>query len=71
MSETEEKMNIQELDILSRIDRIIFGANERELDETEVRTLRDAKWEIVRLRKSLSARAMDDLSQLDEELGLQ
>jgi len=65
-----KRMNNQELDIISRIDRIIAGANDRELDETEVRTLRDAKWEIVRLQKSLSAYAMDQLARMDEEMGM-
>lgn len=63
-------MTNMELDILSRMDRILLGADDRGLDETEVRTLKDARWEIIRLRKALSARAMEELSRMDEELGL-
>jgi hypothetical protein len=65
-----KRMNNQELDIISRIDRIIAGANERELDETEVRTLKDAKSEIIRLQKALSTYAMDQLARMDEDMGL-
>jgi hypothetical protein len=63
-------MNNQELDIISRIDRIISGADTRELDETEVRTLKDAKQEILRLQKALSSCAMDQLARMGEESGM-
>ena len=65
-----KKMNDQELDIISRIDRILSSADMRELDETEVRTLKDAKQEILRLQKALSSLAMDELSQMSQEWGM-
>ena len=38
-------------DIVARLNRILSGANERGLDETECRAVRDAAAEIERLRK--------------------
>lgn len=50
-----------------RLQRIIDTADERELDETEVRAMRDAIDEIQRLRNVI----LDELSARDQELGLQ
>lgn len=65
-----EKMNKNELDIISRIDRILSASNERGLDETEVRTFRDAKREILELRKELGHSKMDEMARLNQEMGL-
>jgi hypothetical protein len=65
-----KRMNNQELDIISRIDRILSSADARELNETEVGTLRDAKQEILRLQKALSSCAMDQLARMGEEPGM-
>ena len=53
--------------IVERLQRIIDTADERELDETEVRAMRDAIDEIQRLRNVI----LDELSARDQELGLQ
>lgn len=53
--------------IVDRLQRIIDTADERELDETEVRAMRDAIDEIQRLRNVI----LDELSARDQELGLQ
>lgn len=64
-------MNNTDLDIISRIDRILSASNERGLDETEVvRTFRDAKREILELRKELGHSKIDEMVRLNQEMGL-
>jgi hypothetical protein len=43
----------QNSDIVTRLNRILSGADERGLDETECRAIRDAADEIERLREDL------------------
>lgn len=46
-------MAAQNSDIVTRLNRILSGADERGLDETECRAIRDVTTEIERLRKEL------------------
>ena len=53
--------------IVERLQRIIDASEERELDGTEVRAMRDAIYEIKRLRNII----LDVISDLDQKMGLQ
>ena len=59
--------DLRSINIVERLQMIIDTADERELDETEVRDMRDAIDEIQRLRNVI----LDELSARDQELGLQ
>ena len=59
--------DLRSINIVERLQMIIDTADERELDETEVRAMRDAIDEIQRLRNVI----LDELSARDQELGLQ
>jgi len=50
-------------DIVKRLERILLGAEERELDATEIRAMRDAIYTIKMLREEIDEFYEDSLAR--------